>query len=59
MVTERNWVWRGTPLISRSIGRVTVRSISSGAWPMYWVTICTCTSCTSGKASIGRLVSER
>ena len=23
MVTERNWVWRGTPLISRSIGRVT------------------------------------
>ena len=33
METERNCVMCGTPLISRSIGRVTLRSTSSGAWP--------------------------
>jgi len=57
--TERSCVCRGTPHISRSIGKVTLRSTSSGACPGYWVTICTCTSCTSGKASIGKLVTAR
>src|SRR5262249_24748750 len=54
--TERRLVIRGTPLISRSIGSVTVRSTSSGAWPGTWVTTWTWTSWTSGKASIGRFV---
>src|SRR3989442_272506 len=37
------------------MGSVTARSISSGAIPGSCVTICTCTSCTSGNASIGSL----
>src|SRR5467141_3246537 len=41
------------------MGSVTARSISSGAIPGSCVTICTCTSCTSGNASIGRLSSAR
>ena len=50
--TERSWVMPGTPLISRSMGSEMVRSTSSGAWPGAWVTTCTCTSWTSGKASM-------
>ncbi|MNO05910.1 hypothetical protein D3C81_2274770 [compost metagenome] len=55
MVTERTLVRRGMPAISRSIGKVTERSISSGAWPGNCEMTRTCTSCTSGKASIGKL----
>jgi hypothetical protein len=54
MVTERTFDNLGMPDTSRSMGSVTVRSMSSGACPGSCEITRTCTSCTSGKASMGR-----
>ena len=51
--TERMFIRCGKPFITRSIGNEISFSTSSGAWPGYWVTTCTNTFCTSGKAWTG------
>jgi hypothetical protein len=54
-VSERTWITPAMPRIAFSMGKVTLRSVSSGERPSTAVLICTCTFVTSGKASMGRL----